>query len=230
MPNHLAEINILPELRVTVKDANFLLHDSGAEDVDRIFIFATNSNIDILRGCDVILADATFKVAPHLYCQLWVIYGLYRNTVLPLVYCLMPTKSQQMYSKCLDVVQQFDIAPSTVIIDFEKAEENSCRALFLQSNVHGCFFHFAQAIWRNIQKIVVDDIRWPDRYNDDDDFALDIRQFIALSFVCVDDVIETFEALFDTFNLKYGDDYGTSSYLFLIRYITTRKAALRFRA
>jgi hypothetical protein len=38
---------------------------------------------------------------------------------------------------------------------------------------------------------------------------LDIRQFIALSFVRVDDVIETFEALFDTFNLKYGDDYGT---------------------
>jgi transposase-like protein len=80
-----------------------------------------------------------------------------------------------MYSKCLNVVQQFDIAPSTVIIDFEKAEENSCRASFPQSNVHGCFFHFAQAIWRNIQKIVVDGIRWSDRYNDDDDFALDIR-------------------------------------------------------
>jgi len=64
-----------------------------------------------------------------------------------------------MYSKCFDVVQQFDIALSTVIIDFGKVENNSCQALFVQFNVHGCLFHFVQAVWRNIKKIAVDGTR-----------------------------------------------------------------------
>lgn len=39
------------------------------------------------------------------------------------------------------------------MIDFEKAAENAFSHSFPQAQIKGCFFHFAQSLWRNIQSI-----------------------------------------------------------------------------
>lgn len=43
------EVDIPPELRKTFNDENFVLEDTGAGDPDRIIIFSSEKNIDILN-------------------------------------------------------------------------------------------------------------------------------------------------------------------------------------
>ena len=179
-PQSLEEIDVPLELRVTANGENFLLYDSGNQDLQRILIFGTDRNIAILRLCEVWLADASFKVAPALFYQIWVIHGLYRNRVVPLVYVLMPAKSGQMYAKSLEFLSQQNLRPQTIIIDFEKAEVTSLRTAFPMASIHGCFFHFAQSIWRKIH-----DIGWAVRYREDQNFAqLLLYLFFILMTLC----------------------------------------------
>lgn len=53
-PSSLAEIDIPDELRLTKRNENFLFFDSGPADLERIFIFATESNIQHLKNCQVL--------------------------------------------------------------------------------------------------------------------------------------------------------------------------------
>ena len=45
------------------------------------------------------------------------------------------------------------IEPSRFITDFEKALLQSIAISFPTATVKGCFYHFAQAIWRKIQQL-----------------------------------------------------------------------------
>jgi hypothetical protein len=78
-PTTLADIQIPQELALTSRDEQFLLHDSGVEDDARILVFGTQQNLEILGGCAVWSADATFKTCPTLFNQVWVIHGYYRG-------------------------------------------------------------------------------------------------------------------------------------------------------
>ena len=51
-----------------------------------------------------------------------------------------------------------------------------------------CLFHFAQAVWRNIQSNHLSK-----KYNDDETFPLNIKKLVALAFVPVADIIQGFE-------------------------------------
>jgi hypothetical protein len=204
VPTSLADVNIPDDLQFTANGNYFVLHDSGADDVDRIIMLTTIGNIETLRECTVYLADATFKVAPTLFYQLWVIHGLYKNAVLPMIYCVMPNKSTEMYNKCLDQITNFGLAPDIIITDFERAEINSLNRSFPNAQVHGCFFHYAQCIWRKLQ-----DIKWAAKCQHDVEFAMDIKLFIALAFVRVADVNETYDDLLASFNGKYTDTFDT---------------------
>lgn len=52
----------------------------------------------------------------------------------------------------------------------------------------GCLFHFAQAVWRNIQSNHLSK-----KYSDDETFRLNIKKLVALAFVPVADIIQGFE-------------------------------------
>ena len=56
-----------------------------------------------------------------------------------------------------------------------------------------CFFHFGQAIWRDIQSL-----GFQHRYNNDDDFAVIIKQFGVFAFVPAIDVNPCYEELMDS--------------------------------
>lgn len=205
IPRRLADINIPVELTTTKKGDNFIWHDSGPNDPERIIVFATDANIAALNQCEIIMADGTFKVAPDIFYQLWVVHGLYRNRVQPFIYALLPRKTTEIYSRVLELIREH-INPRTIIIDFEQAEEHAFRESFPDADMHGCFYHFAQSIYRKIQAL-----GWTEQYTANENFAKEIRRFIALSFIHPNDVINVYNLLKQLFIANHGEEYGRVS-------------------
>lgn len=76
-PKSLAELVFTQDV-VLVNGQSFLLYDSVNDDpnADRIVIFATSKNMNILALCDLLAMDGTFKSAPPLFHQLYTIHGI----------------------------------------------------------------------------------------------------------------------------------------------------------
>lgn len=83
-----------------------------------------------------------------------------------------------------------NLKPNHIITDFEIGAINAAKMVFSTTKMHGCFFHFCQSIWRKIQQIGLQA-----RYSEDSTFALNIRQIMALAFIPVDDIKETFRLM-----------------------------------
>ena len=133
---------ILPkEYKRTSKGEPFLLYDSGAE-TQRILIFGTKRNLEMLHNSRVWLADGTFKTAPLLFTQLYVIHALRGDPdmmkdghLLLSVFVLLPNKSEVTYRIMWQQVQLLcpQAYPSEIQMDFEKAAirsfEHTCLTL-----------------------------------------------------------------------------------------------------
>ena len=74
-PTSLEELVIPLEYTKTGKGDNFLLYDSGPN-LHPILILGTHRNIEMLAASQIWLADGTFKTAPLLFGQVYVIHGL----------------------------------------------------------------------------------------------------------------------------------------------------------
>lgn len=72
------QIIFTDEYTKTEKNENFLAYDSGAE-ADRILIFSTQGNLDLVRRSNHWHGDGTFKTVPPLFEQLYTIHGLEDN-------------------------------------------------------------------------------------------------------------------------------------------------------
>ncbi|KAI6649974.1 hypothetical protein LOD99_6338 [Oopsacas minuta] len=98
-PTTLAELALPAVYQQTAKGEQFLLYDSGADDVHRFLIFGTQHNLGMLRRSKIWLADGTFKTAPPLFVQVYVVHGLRGGDdpmktghLLPSLSCYCPTR------------------------------------------------------------------------------------------------------------------------------------------
>lgn len=112
-----------------------------------------------------------------------------------LLYVLTTSKSNDAYDEIFREIVSLEprINPTDVMLDFEMAVMNSIRKCFPLCQIHGCFFHFTQNIWRHVQTVGLQTV-----YTNDENFALKIRLLIALAFVPVDNVIEAYAQLIET--------------------------------
>ena len=92
-PATLREINVPEELRRTLRGDVFLMHDSGPDDPDRFLIFATQENLNNLVQYREWFANDTFKIAPHLFYQIYTIHCLCQDATLPMVYFFLRQKN-----------------------------------------------------------------------------------------------------------------------------------------
>ena len=79
------------------------------------------------------------------------------------------------------------------MIDFERASMNALEENFI-SVITGCFFHLSQSIYRHVweQGLVI-------RYQEDNNFALNIKMLASLAFVPENDVLSCFNILMQQF-------------------------------
>ena len=92
------DIPILPEQHQnTVTGEPFLIYDSGVGDQERMFVFASEIGLQLLRESEHWYADGTFKVCSEIFYQLYTIHGQRNGQIFPVVFCLLPNKTQSTY-------------------------------------------------------------------------------------------------------------------------------------
>jgi len=75
--------------------------------------------------------------------------------------------------------------------DFEQGLIDAFANVFTGTQIRGCSFHYGQYLRQKIQNLP--EIR--QKYTNNADFALKIKQLMALAFVPVSDVVEKFDEL-----------------------------------
>ena len=135
------------------------------------------------------------------------------NAIIPLVYGLLIGKSSNDYNFFFQkILEQDNFQPDSIMTDFETGTIKSVKEMLPNvlhkgnfSSIHekkqlkhfliGCLFHFAQAVWRQVQSKGL-----TTKYNEDESFRLTVKKLIALSFVPLDQVIPGFDLICDQFD------------------------------
>ncbi|CAF3241198.1 unnamed protein product [Rotaria sp. Silwood2] len=179
------------ELRKTDRGDDFILYEDN-----EMIIFTTKRNLYLLKECTHWFVDGTFKVCPKQFYQLFTLHALLKSVVIPLVYGLLIGKSSDDYKQFFEkVLEQDDFQPESILSDFESGTIKTIKELFPNTVHRGCLFHYGQCIWRHIQENGLST-----KYDDDDNFRLNVRKLLSLPFVPASEVIEAFELIADEFD------------------------------
>ena len=140
--------------------------------------------MQILQESSDWLADGTFKTVPALFAQLYTIHSTKFNGAIPLVFALLPNKNPNVYKKFLTALKTLKdgLNPRSIITDYEMAAINSFKNCFPNAEQKGCFFHFAQSLYRKIQAEGLQQ-----HYSNDPGFSLQLRMLAAIAMVPQDE-------------------------------------------
>ncbi len=124
--------------------------------------------------------DATFFTVPKLFRQLFTVHTLINDHSFPMIYVLMTSKSEQLYSSVTSAINTTfpELDPESLMGDFELASRNAMQSAFPQAVLSGCHFHFSQALWKKLQKLGLVQI-----YKQDLSIKKHVKLLMALPFL-----------------------------------------------
>ena len=194
------------EYQMTGTGERFFRFDSGARDIYRMFIFATNDGIDMLANSSQWFGDGTFKLWPQIFSQIYAIHALTNHEVLPCVFGLLPSKAKIVYMQffttvCNTVRNNNSNDPEGFLVDFETASTNAIKNVLPQMDISSCFFHLSSKFWKDKQRAGLQE-----RYMNDPEFGLQLCVIAALAFVPLQDVVNSFDALCIFIRNQYDRD------------------------
>ncbi|XP_031340835.1 uncharacterized protein LOC116168947 isoform X2 [Photinus pyralis] len=171
------------------RNENFLLFQETKD----LLIFGRESWLAHLSS-KTWFVDGTFKIAPPLYAQVYVLMVKKHNGVHPVLYTLLPNKLRATYVRFFNIIKnmQQNANPDSIFCDYESAALLAMRECFPNVSVKGCFFHLA----KNMRKKLAD-LNLIQTYNTDAEFALKAKMVIAISFVPLDHLDEALDSLAD---------------------------------
>ncbi|CAM4942461.1 unnamed protein product [Rotaria socialis] len=188
---------IPPVYLETYANSRFLIYDKRKTVYGgRLLIFASDEQLNVLFHSEVLFADGTFKVSPTLFEQLYVLHGLQTGEVLPICFILTSNRKRDTYAaifrslKRIGLKMSFDLKPLSIICDFEQSFMNAVTNELPQTIVTGCWFHFWQSCYRNIQKLGMMNL-----YEDDVESRELLRGFMGLALLPIDRIYEGYEIL-----------------------------------
>ena len=207
---------LLEQYQNIVAGEPLLIYDSGVRDQERMFIFALEIGLHLLRESKDWYADGTFKVCSEIFYKLYTIYGKRNRQIFPVVCCLLPNKTQTIFRRILE--QIFDCVGDNrlqdVVVDFQCAAINAFHLIGENIDMKGCFYHFSSNTWKKVQHFGLQK-----RYNEGQEFTLQTRILYAVAFMPPDNAIAGFEELSDLIRGTYQDemddllDYFEESYI-----------------
>lgn len=157
LPTTPEEINLQDQWTQTLAHERFLLCDDRDEAGNRILVFATDANLQRLCASSTVYSDGTFYSCTSLFTQLYTLHADVEGTVFPLVFALLPNKTEATYRLLFSLLRtavnerHFVLTPETWLIDFEVAARNAERGTFPNTTIRGYFFHYTQCIWSKVQ-------------------------------------------------------------------------------
>ena len=160
----------------------------------RFLIFATEDNLDLLENSSEWHADGTFKVSPLLFYQVYTIHAIFNGHTIPSVYLLLTSKNAEIYLRAFNALKDLNtcLAPQKIVTDFELAAINAFKATFPNVAIKGCFFHFAQAVWRKVQELGLSKA-----YRENDQLRKAVKNLVALALIPVEDTFLGFERIIE---------------------------------
>ncbi|XP_064098057.1 uncharacterized protein LOC135209279 [Macrobrachium nipponense] len=137
-----------------VKVKTFLIADSGYED-KRNMIFGRQIWTAFLLDSEVWYADGTFKLAPPLFVQVYVIMARRHGGVHPVFYALLPNKKRATYVRMFQMMSDEipGLNTSRISCDFEQAAISAMEECFPGVVIQGCFFHLAHNVLKQLKQI-----------------------------------------------------------------------------
>ncbi|KAL9706125.1 hypothetical protein quinque_009643 [Culex quinquefasciatus] len=139
-PKTIAELSVPENLRISLDGDKFYHGCVKSEKGQCAFLFTTEGDLRRMARATYWTGDGTFGLSP-LLCQLYTLHcsvAPNHDTSVPAVYVLMSSKSEELYI-------------ARIYTDFEQAQLNAFRQVFHDVRQSTCFFHFAQALWRNVE-------------------------------------------------------------------------------
>ena len=119
----------------------------------RVFVFSTVVLLGLMAVCKYGSVDGTFKAMTKKWKQLFVFMVNYNGSFLPVAFGWLPDKTALSYHVfLLLLMQKFKMEHKNIVklkLDFENAIHRAFEVIF---NIRGCFFHFSQAGWCQVQK------------------------------------------------------------------------------
>jgi hypothetical protein len=101
-----------------------------------------------------LLCDATFKTAPRPFSQLFNIMVSHEGIAIPVLHVCMTSKHNGLYEGVLMKIRSLfpQLEPHVIKSDFEIGLMKALAAAFPHTTLSGCYFHFAQAVFRSIMR------------------------------------------------------------------------------
>ena len=161
-----------------------------------VVILAREWGIRLLRNAERVCVDGTFRSVPVTHFQMLSFHVLCKNgSSFPVVHALLKDKCFASYVKALDVIKRyatglhlghmFDRKTLTVTTDFESALIKALK--HAGAKIHGCHFHFCQALWRFVHTHGLSS-----KYVTDHKFRTSVRSLMALPFLRERDIARHF--------------------------------------
>ena len=170
---------------------NFLLAER-APSADNILIFGRESNLGMLERSQRWYIDGTFRMAPLVFAQVFVVLCEELGGVHPVAYGLLPNKRRITYDRFFQMLHNLrpNAAPASVSCDYELNAFRAVSERYPNAEIHGCFFHFVKNFKRCIRNNDLETL-----YNEDVNFALLSRMIPALAFVPPNTIEDSFMEL-----------------------------------
>ncbi|KAL9955296.1 hypothetical protein ACROYT_G036599 [Oculina patagonica] len=142
-------------------------------------------------------ADGVYKIGSNAHNQLMTVNAFVRKDdhakQVPLLFVLMSGRNKGDYREVLKKI--LEIVPSApavkqITLDFEQATWAALREVFPDAKLHGCVFHWTQALWRKVQ-----DLGLQSAYHHDRGTHAFIRKMMALPFLPEKEIQPMFQSL-----------------------------------
>lgn len=198
---------------VTSKNENFLIENDKENNVA---IFSCKTNLDVLSESETILLDGTFRYCAAFFLQLFTIHCVINNNYIPLVFCLLTGKKEELYESLFTKIKKLcpNLRPKRILVDFEKAIHNAVEKIWTESKIFGCRFHLGQSWYRKIQQLGLSRV-FQDLKSDDGKW---LKHLFGLSYLSADDVGDCFvndfmESIPSDPRIKKFADYIVDTYV-----------------
>jgi hypothetical protein len=139
-----------------LNDGDFFRCQVDAGENGTALLFVVDKQLELLQSASSIYYDATFKVVPRMYYQLFTVFTPHGDCAFPVFYALRSRKTtdlyRQIFLKLKELAPQFK--PANAMADFEEASSSAFQAVFGSDiSISGCWFHYAQAVVKRMQKM-----------------------------------------------------------------------------
>ncbi|CAF1355393.1 unnamed protein product [Rotaria sordida] len=187
----------IPDIyKSTIDGKRFLLYDESRVRRERILLFGSDDQLDLLFDSPIVFMDGTFSKAPPNFCQIYIIHAVNFDICLPCVFGLLVNKKsityKQIFVKLKEIASERgkSFSPGLIITDFESGVLPVLKSEFPCSKHMGCFYHFCQAVYRQIQSLGMQQ-----QYTEDETFRCLCRKLMALALMPRDKVKSSFEEI-----------------------------------